>query len=107
MQTINVSPQTFQPSTCNHKLFNNMFGIGLPEIIFIALIVLLFFGGKKIPELMRGLGKGVRSFKDGMNDIQNEVEKANPTKTESTPKASDNKSDTSATTGGKADTKQN
>ena len=106
MQTINVSPQTFQPSTCNHKLFNNMFGIGLPEIIFIALIVLLFFGGKKIPELMRGLGKGVRSFKDGMNDIQNEVEKAAPAKTESTPKASDTKADTSATTSGKADTKQ-
>ena len=57
-----------------------MFGIGLPEIIFIALIVLLFFGGKKIPELMRGLGKGVRSFKDGMNDIKDEVEKADPTK---------------------------
>ncbi len=52
-----------------------MFGIGLPEIIFIALIVLLFFGGKKIPELMRGLGKGVRSFKDGMNDIKDEEEK--------------------------------
>ena len=57
-----------------------MFGIGLPEIIFIALIVLLFFGGKKIPELMRGLGKGMRSFKDGMNDIKDEVEKADPTK---------------------------
>ncbi len=61
-----------------------MFGIGLPEIIFIALIVLLFFGGKKIPELMRGLGKGVRSFKDGMNDIKDEVEKADPTKTDTT-----------------------
>lgn len=83
-----------------------MFGIGLPEIIFIALIVLLFFGGKKIPELMRGLGKGVRSFKDGMNDIQNEVEKADPIKTESTSKARDTKSDTSAATGDKADTKQ-
>ena len=41
--------------------------IGAPEIIFIVLIVLLLFGGKKIPELMRGLGKGIRSFKDGMN----------------------------------------
>lgn len=40
--------------------------IGMTEIIIIALIVLLLFGGKKIPELMRGLGKGVRSFKDGM-----------------------------------------
>ena len=43
-----------------------MFGIGFQEIIIIALVVLLFFGGKKIPELMKGLGKGVRSFKDGM-----------------------------------------
>ena len=43
-----------------------MFGIGTQEIIFIVLIVLLFFGGKKIPELMKGLGKGVRSFKEGV-----------------------------------------
>ncbi|MEE0869967.1 MAG: twin-arginine translocase TatA/TatE family subunit [Bacteroidaceae bacterium] len=44
-----------------------MFGIGFQEIVVIALVVLLLFGGKKIPELMKGLGKGVRSFKDGMN----------------------------------------
>ena len=43
--------------------------IGTPEILFIALVVLLLFGGKKIPELMKGIGKGVRSFKDGMNGI--------------------------------------
>ncbi len=49
--------------------------IGTPEIIFIVLIVLLLFGGKKIPELMRGLGKGVRSFKEGMNDVENEIKK--------------------------------
>lgn len=49
--------------------------IGTPEIILIAAIVLLLFGGKKIPELMRGLGKGVRSFKEGINDIQQEIEK--------------------------------
>lgn len=42
--------------------------LGLPEIILIALVVLLLFGGKKIPELMKGLGKGVKSFKDGMNE---------------------------------------
>ena len=41
--------------------------IGFQEILVIALIVLLLFGGKKIPELMRGLGKGVKNFKDGMN----------------------------------------
>lgn len=41
--------------------------IGTPEIILIVLAILLLFGGKKIPELMNGLGKGVKSFKDGMN----------------------------------------
>lgn len=46
-------------------LFMNL---GVTEIVIIALVVLLLFGGKKIPELMRGLGKGVRSFKDGLND---------------------------------------
>ena len=50
-----------------------MFGIGFQEIIIIALIVLLLFGGKKIPELMKGLGKGVRSFKDGMNEIEKDL----------------------------------
>lgn len=45
----------------------------MSEILLIALVVLLFFGGKKIPELMKGLGKGVRSFKDGMNEIEKEV----------------------------------
>ena len=46
-----------------------MFGLGMQEILIIALIVLLFYGGKKIPELMKGLGKGVKSFKDGMNEV--------------------------------------
>lgn len=44
----------------------------MSEILVIALVVLLFFGGKKIPELMKGLGKGVRSFKDGMKEIEKE-----------------------------------
>lgn len=48
-------------------------GIGFQEILLIALIVLLFFGGKKIPELMKGLGKGVKSFKDGMKEINDET----------------------------------
>ena len=55
----------------NHFL---LFGtVGATEIIIIALIVLLLFGGKKIPELMKGIGKGVRSFKDGMKGIEEEI----------------------------------
>ena len=46
-------------------------GIGFQEVLLIGLVVLLFFGGKKIPELMKGLGKGVRSFKEGLNDKDN------------------------------------
>lgn len=49
-------------------------GLGMQEVLLIALVVLLFFGGKKIPELMKGLGKGVRSFKEGMNNIEKEIE---------------------------------
>jgi sec-independent protein translocase protein TatA len=48
-----------------------MFGLGMQEILLIALVVLLLFGGKKIPELMHGLGKGVKSFKEGMNEVTN------------------------------------
>ena len=51
-----------------------LFGsFGWQEILIIAFIVLLLFGGRKIPELMKGLGKGVRSFKEGMKDVENEV----------------------------------
>lgn len=48
-------------------------GLGVQEILLIALVILLFFGGKKIPELMKGLGKGVRSFKDGINGIEKDI----------------------------------
>ena len=54
-----------------HLMFIGNLGTG--EIIIIALIVLLLFGGKKIPELMKGIGKGVKSFKDGMNEIEKEI----------------------------------
>lgn len=54
----------------NILLFSSL---GVGEIVIIALIVLLFFGGKKIPELMKGLGKGVKSFKEGVNGIENEI----------------------------------
>lgn len=49
-------------------------GIGMQEVLLLALVVLLFFGGKKIPELMQGIGKGVRSFKDGMNNVEKEID---------------------------------
>ena len=49
--------------------------IGTQEIIIIAIIILLLFGGKKIPELMKGLGKGLKSFKDGMNEVSDEINK--------------------------------
>ena len=49
-------------------------GIGMQEVLLIVLVVLLFFGGKKIPELMKGIGKGVRSFKVGMNNVEKEID---------------------------------
>ena len=56
----------------NHGLCLGNLVVG--EIMYIGLIVLLLFGGKKIPELMKGIGKGVRSFKDGVNGIEKEIE---------------------------------
>jgi sec-independent protein translocase protein TatA len=51
-----------------------LFGtVGATEIIIVALIVLLLFGGKKIPELMKGIGKGVKSFKDGMKGVEDDI----------------------------------
>ncbi|MDE5732266.1 MAG: twin-arginine translocase TatA/TatE family subunit [Bacteroidales bacterium] len=55
------------------KTFLFLGNIGAGEIVIIALVVLLLFGGKKIPELMKGLGKGVKSFKDGMNEIEKDI----------------------------------
>ncbi len=63
-----------------YYLMTNLLLLGfLPsgsEWIIIALVILLLFGGKKIPELMRGLGKGVKSFKDGVNEAKEEINKA-------------------------------
>ena len=51
-----------------------LFGsLGFWEIVLIVLAIILLFGGKKIPELMRGLGKGVKSFKEGMKDVEDDV----------------------------------
>jgi sec-independent protein translocase protein TatA len=60
--------------------------IGIGEIVIIALVILLLFGGKKIPELMKGLGKGVKSFKDGLNEKD---ENKNTSDSETCEKASD------------------
>ena len=61
-------------------LIPGIFKRGTGERIIIAIVILLLFGGKKIPELMKGLGKGVRSFKDGVNDVKEEIN--NPVESE-------------------------
>ena len=62
--------------TKKNKQMKTLLFIGTQEIIIIALVVLLLFGGKKIPELMRGLGKGVKSFRDGASGIDEEIKNA-------------------------------
>jgi sec-independent protein translocase protein TatA len=51
-------------------------GVGFQEILLIGVFVLIFFGAKKIPEFMKGMGKGVKEFKDAMSDVKKEVEEA-------------------------------
>ncbi len=58
---------------CYIKCFLGNLGAG--ELVIIAFVVLLLFGGRKIPELMKGIGKGVRSFRDGMNEVTDELKK--------------------------------
>lgn len=55
-------------------LIPGFMNLGTGEIIIIAIIILLLFGGKKIPELMKGLGKGVRSFKEGVKGVENDLD---------------------------------
>jgi sec-independent protein translocase protein TatA len=59
------------------SFLNNMLilGMGTGEVVVVALILLLLFGGKKIPELMRGLGRGVREFNDAKSGIKSEIQK--------------------------------
>lgn len=63
--------------------------LGIWEIVIIALVILLLFGGKKIPELMKGIGKGVKSFKDGMNGVEDEAKDASKTETKQETSKSD------------------
>ena len=53
-----------------------IFGLGTQEVILIGIVILLFFGAKKIPDLAKGLGKGIREFKDAMSDVKKEVDDA-------------------------------
>lgn len=57
-----------------------VFGLGAPEVILIVLVFLLLFGAKRIPDLMKSLGKGVKNFKDGMKEVENEINSDTDTK---------------------------
>ena len=59
--------------TASIFLFLNSLGGG--EMLFIGLLILLFFGGKKLPELMKGLGKGIREFQNAKNDVKDQINK--------------------------------
>lgn len=63
-----------------------MFGLGTPEIILIAIVILVLFGSKKIPEMMQGIGKGVREFKKATRDIEDELKGSDNEKSKSSPK---------------------
>ncbi len=58
--------------------------LGMTEIILIMAVVVLLFGGKKIPELMRGVGQGIREFQNAKNNVKNEIEKGMNEKSEET-----------------------
>ncbi len=67
-----------KPNKIKNNIMNTLLflgSIGTSEILLIAFVVLLLFGGKKIPELMRGIGKGVRNFKEGVNGIEKDINK--------------------------------
>ncbi|MDR2917155.1 MAG: twin-arginine translocase TatA/TatE family subunit [Tannerella sp.] len=66
----------------NHLLLIG--NLGTPEIIILAIVILLLFGGKKIPELMKGLGKGIKNFKEGVKGIEDDI-KAEDTTTNNNP----------------------
>lgn len=73
----------------NHLLMiPALLNLGTGEIIIIVFVILLLFGGKKIPELMKGVGKGVRSFREGMSNIEDEIKNTRST-TDSKSKDSD------------------
>ncbi len=64
-----------------------MFGLGTGEIILILIVILVLFGGKKIPEMMQGLGKGIREFKKASSDIEEDIKKSIEEKPKEPPKS--------------------
>jgi hypothetical protein len=78
---------SFSPEELAQFLNSNIdIMLGTPEIVLIVLVILLLFGGKKIPELMKGLGKGVKCFKDGVNGIEKDIDPDQQTKDTETKK---------------------
>ena len=65
----------------NHEIFKPifLFNLGAPEIILVLLLVLVLFGARKIPEMMQGLGKGIKEFKKATKDIESEIQNAGDT----------------------------
>lgn len=63
-------------------MLNAIFGLGGSEVIIVVLAIVLLFGGRKIPELMRGIGRGIRSFREGLNDAASEIDNSNDKKKE-------------------------
>ena len=55
-------------------IFGFLGGVGMQEILVIGIFVLIFFGAKKIPDFMKGLGKGVKEFKEGVKDVKQDIE---------------------------------
>lgn len=68
---VNTTQYELKHDSMNHLLFLGNIGTG--EIIILAIVVLLLFGGKRIPELMKGLGKGIRNFKDGVKGVEDDI----------------------------------
>lgn len=67
--------------------------VGPWQVVIIALVILLLFGGKKIPELMKGLGKGVKSFKEGMAEVEDQINEADKMIKEPAKKSEEKKSE--------------
>lgn len=66
---------TFVKKIIMNSIFLFIGGLSTTEVVIIFVIILLLFGAKRIPDLMKGIGKGIRSFKEGMNDVKEEIDR--------------------------------